>query len=42
MTGSSASGSFIVRVYRFDTKDSLNIVGLVETTDGLGVKAMAA
>lgn len=38
MAECSVSDSFIVRVYRFDTEDSHKLVGLVETTDGLGVR----
>jgi hypothetical protein len=38
MTEYSASDSFVVRVYRFDTDDYRKIVGLVETMDETGEK----
>lgn len=34
----STIDSFIVRVYRHDTKDSKKIAGMLETTDGSGVR----
>lgn len=36
MTERSASDSFIVRIYRFDTEDQRKLAGLVETTDSSG------
>jgi hypothetical protein len=36
MTEHSASDSFIVRIYRFDTEDRRKLTGLVETMDGAG------
>ncbi len=34
MTGLTAATSFIVRIYRYDTKDSHQLTGQVETMDG--------
>jgi hypothetical protein len=36
MTEHSATDSFIVRIYRFDTEDQRKLTGLVETMDGSG------
>jgi hypothetical protein len=36
MTELSATDSFIVRIYRFDTEDQRKLTGLVESMDGAG------
>jgi hypothetical protein len=33
----STTASFIVRIYRFDTNDTKNIVGMIEPIDGRGL-----
>jgi hypothetical protein len=39
MTERTTRHSFIVRVYRIDTKDSRKLTGLVEAMDGSGERA---
>lgn len=36
MTEHSATDTFIVRIYRFDTEDRRKLTGLVESMDGSG------